>query len=163
MKRGPEPYTAKDSGPASISLRSSASMAGLLPLGSYITPAKPCLASSLPSLVFCDYTQTLPPHTSLYSLSYAPLRPRLMRAYDSCTMRVLRRREPNSPAGSSSSGAGRRYSPARQIGPLPSLFTVLVVGVYAVHSSSPSSLELLQVPALAAGGFLSYQFLSLTR
>ena len=27
----------------------------------------------------------------------------------------------------------------------------MVVGVYAVHSSSPSPLELLQVPALAAG------------
>src|SRR5215210_198046 len=31
--------------------------------------------------------------------------------------------------------------------PAPSLFTVLVVGVYAVHSFSPSPLELLQVPA----------------
>src|SRR5215216_3738315 len=66
------------------------------------------------------------------------------------TMRVLRRREPNSPAGSSSSGAGRRYSPARQIGPLPSLIPVLVVGVYAVHSTKP--LVVGTPPSSCAGG-----------
>src|SRR5215217_6071979 len=54
-------------------------------------------------------------------------------------------------AGTNKSACSLIYSPSWQLVFMP--YTPL----------SPSSLELLQVPALAAGGFLSYQFLTLTR